>query len=278
MIKLVSALLSIIFGIQFLAPSALAHQSDPQITTTEYQASREIAALFTRHLQQTGDLAPILGELYVGDFIERYVRQQQETLAEDQRPSPLIHFAPGLEFKSNLLRQATPDEWRRFYVATCNFLYDGIQRGMTKFAKDILGGMELTDIKKTDLYPAKVVSLLNAHPILKNVILKNEHSTPIGTTDEMRSVTATLEQALALTAEERNKGPHEPTEEYKRLVDLMEQAGILKPSVDVLEKDFFGYSPGTRIIQVLTPFMFRLTLINVGGKYKILWAEPFSGD
>ena len=284
--RLASGILSILFIVQCLAPSAAGHQDEVQITPAEDRAAKEIAARFTKSLQQTGDLGPILSDLYAVDFIERYVRQQEKIVVKDHTRSPHMYFAPGLEYKSGLLREATADDWRRFYIATNNFLYDGAQRGMKKFAKDILGGRELTEINKTDLYPARVVSLLDAHPILKNVILKNaqrtqgkpskDGATPIGTPEEMRNAAATLEQAVALTRDERSKG--RPAKEFKQLVELMEQAGILKPSVDVTEEEFFGYPPGTRIVHVLTPVMFRLTLIGGGGKYRILWAEPSTGD
>jgi len=275
MTKVVLCVLSILFCFQSVISSGLVC-SFQQISPAESQGAQEVANLFIKRLEETADLSRLFSELYAGDFIERYITQQQKSLARDQRASEALFFAPGLEYAPQLLRQATPDEWKRFYVATYNFIYSGFVIGMNRSAKDLLSGKEPSSQILKDIYPPKVVKLLGQHPILKNFIEMKERSKPVGTVEEMRSIITTLEQATTLLRGEANKR-YELTDDSKRLIELLKQSGMLEASVGVTDEEFFGYPRGTRVLYVPTPFMLQLTIVNTDGKYKIVWTEPGPG-
>jgi hypothetical protein len=246
-----------------------------QPTPAESKSAQEVAGLFIKRLEETADISRLLGELYVDDFIERYIRQQRKSLIKDQA-AQAIFFAPGLEYRASLLEQATPDDWRRFYVATYSLIYSGFVMGMNRAAKDLLSGKEPSDKILKDIYPPKVVKLFGQHPILKNLIEMKERK-PIATAEEMRSVIATLEQAVTLLRTDEVRKLYQLTEDSRKIIEMLKQSLTAEASVEVADEEFFGYPQGTQVFYVPTPFMLQLIIVNTGGKYRIVWTEPGPG-
>jgi len=59
---------------------------------------------------------------------------------------------------------------------------------------------------------------------------------------------------------------------YRR--DLLKQATI----EDVSDKECFGFPAGVRHMDFIAPIMFKLTLGEINGKQRIVWAEVFTPD
>jgi hypothetical protein len=251
-------------------------QSQDEITREEYKSAQETVDLFVKRFIETGDLAPVIDELFVADFIQRYKKHQKNIGQESNAPSE-IFFAPGLWYKPDLLNQATDDDWRRFYIATYNFFYQVFIVGMNRMANDLLKGNTPDDKEIESIFPQKISEFFNAHPILKNFIRGKDRQIPIGALEEMRSVTVTLERGLRLLREELGSGQLKPSDESKKAIEMLNRWDLVNPLVEVSEKEFYGYPPGTRALLIQPPLMFGLILVDVNGKYKIVWAESAPG-
>lgn len=277
MIQYVLCALTACFTIQpALQTMVTLPQRQEEITREEAKRMQETADLFVKRLIETGDLAPVIDELFVADFIQRYIKHQKKISQESNALSE-IFFAPGLWYKPDLLNQATENDWRRFYIATYNFFYQVFIVGMNRMANDLLNGNTPDDKEIESIFPQKVSEFFNTHPILKNFIRRKDKQIPIGALEEMRSSTVTLEQGLRLLREELGSGQIKPSDESKKVIEMLNRPDLLNPLVEVSEKEFYGYPPGTRALLIQPPLMFGLILVDVNGKYKIVWAESAPG-
>ena len=85
---------------------------DARLKPTEAQEARDVVLSFLKRFHETGDIAPLAGEFFAGDFAARLRTEQ-----DDDRPDGL----PTRFLDREVLRQASPDELRRFFVAEFNF-------------------------------------------------------------------------------------------------------------------------------------------------------------
>jgi hypothetical protein len=289
----------------FPAPVSRAqdHPSDAEI-----KQAQEVAELFLKRLEETGDFSRIIDEMYAEDFIERYLQQQiRESEGLNLNSCSDIEFLPGLVYKRKLLKQATVEDWKRLYIAASNFTYHFDIAVLNKHADDFLNGRELDDKRFEKCIPSKVIELFNNHPILNGRLgidddeeddksgvgdpdgqsqsdAAREESEPksIETPEEMQSVTETLEECLRLLLEEH--GNHSPrlTEPAKSALEVirlkLKEKGRMEPRITVSDKKYLGFPPGTRILIVPTPNMFYLEIAEVNGKQKIVWAQFFGSS
>jgi hypothetical protein len=102
--------------------SALAttRTDDQQVTEIEAREAQELALQFTTRFVETTDLTPLVKELFVTDFIERY--KKFKSADPDLNTAPRLYFVPGLEYNSRLLTEANAEDWQRFYIAANNFI------------------------------------------------------------------------------------------------------------------------------------------------------------
>jgi len=258
--------------------SASATAQDAQLTPAEAQEAQKISESFTDRFLETGDLTPIVNDLYVNDFIERYKIQIRNALADEGGSQSSINFVPGLDYDPRLLAQASSEEWRRFYIASHNFLLFGLFSSLNKLSLEKLShNSENTgDIKSTDLYPPSVIELLDQNPNLANMIKKKGPSKAISTPEEMRNATATLEQAVAVMREQQ-AGKSLRTEKYQQWARLVKMTDVVKPHLEITDGDF-NFPKGTRVITIDTPFLVQLLLVKGDNGLRILWARPDPGD
>mgnify|MGYP001024047668 CR=1 FL=1 len=65
---------------------SLAQQRAEEIPTpVEIRQARETSALFMKRMEETGDFSRVVEELFVEDFIWRYVQEQKQGLNRRQR-------------------------------------------------------------------------------------------------------------------------------------------------------------------------------------------------
>ena len=265
-----SILILCVFQALFVASVEVYSVQQP--TPAESQSAKEIAVLFSARLDETADISRLFRDLYADDFIERYIKQQKNS-TKNQGASHTVFFAPGLQYRPQLLEQATPEDWKRFYVATYNFLYYGIVSGMNRSASDLLIGKPASLEMMETLYPPKVVKLLDEHPILNNFIRMKESPRPLGSVEEMRDVTATLEQAIMLMRSGRAENQYQLTGDARKLIEVLKKSELLEASVEVADEEFFGYPSRTRIVYITTPLMIQLAIVKVDDKFRIVWTE-----
>lgn len=256
------------------ARAALPPRADePEVTEAENREAREVVIQFTKRFAETRDLTNAVNELYFSDFIERYKKSQAEDAGSPRgSKSGDRYFAPGLDYNTRLLKEAGPEDWRRFYIATNNLLLLGLV-ALMKNPPDVEGS-EAPDIKPADLYPQSVIELLDKNPNLSNMILGKGQLRAVGTLEEMRGATNTLEQAVAIV---RQAQPGKPVsagdKDWVDAVKEMKEDKFFKPDVEVTDEEYFGFPKGTRILTVKTPLGLYLMLARDNNRLKIFWTE-----
>lgn len=260
MLKSFCATLVILFLAINSASFALARvkPDEPQITQVEAREAREVAKQFTLQFIRSRDLAPIVKDLYWADFIERYKAFTSKDLNGN---STDILLVSGLDYNSRLLQEGTSEDWQRFYIAANNFLLLGFLAGLKHYS------VENADIKATDIYPSNVIKLLDKNPNLANMIVRKGRSKAVGSVEEMRNATATLEQAVS---DVRQKEPVSFLAGIeKELVRVMTEDDFFGPRVEVTDQEVFGFPKGARIISIKTPIGLVLMLARDSNRLKI---------
>lgn len=310
----ITTILIIILSLLFVpAPVSRAHDRP---TEAEIKQAQEAATLFLNLLEETGDFSRVIDEMYVEDFIERYLLEQIHD-GEESNLSTDLYFTPGLLVKRDLLKQARIEDWRSLYIATNNFIYHVMVISLNKEADDLLNGREPEDEKIDNLIPPKVIKLFNNHPILKDLIDDDEPQSvepaeetqddaaekksapkpiepaeapqdnaaekqsepkPIETPEEMRSVTETLREGLRLLLEEQGDRSLKLTGDAKKAIEMIREEVRLEASIHVSENEYFGFPARVRFLEVPTSPFFWLTLAEVNGKQRVVWGEVFVGD
>jgi hypothetical protein len=292
-LRIITALIIIQSLLFFPSPISRAQDVPAQARLT---LAKETADLFMKRLDETGDFSSVIDEMYVEDFMDRYLRQQILE-GKESAPSSSVYFGPGIEYRRDLLKLATKEDLRNFYIAFNNLIYQFMITGLNKHADDLLNGREWGDEWMDEkVIPPNAIALLNKQPALKGFF---RHDTgkpgesdpsgrsqsdaaeqerwpkPIETLEELQSVTETLQEALRLLIKEH--GDHLPrmTERGKSALEVvrLKKNGVMEPMMEITDKEFLGLSPGTRIFKAPTPFLFLLIVAEVNGKQKIIWAE-----
>jgi hypothetical protein len=244
--------------------SSVSDHNNQNSTKGAEQDARDLAVQFIAEFVGTKDLAPVVEHLYVNDFIQRFNNYK----VKHPDSSFDLYFIPGLEYERALLTQGTVEDWRRFYISENTFFFYGFLSLAAKAPAE--GG----DISVNDIYPGRVVELLNKNPNLANVIQRQGRGKAISSIEELRNATNTFEQAIAIM---RKEVPIKPLDRNK-LVNAMKD-DLFKPKVEVMgDEDFFGVPKNSEVIYMKTPILFFLMLTRENHQLKILYAIPYVGD
>lgn len=253
----------------------VAPQSQAELTKEEAQAAREIAGKFHQQMVETGSMLPLYDELFVADFVARYVQERKQEIALRQ-PRPIL-LVPGLEYQPKLLGQASVKDWKCLLAAANNFLYYTMSEGIKRLAQTLHEGKE-PDAKDVEaLFPVSVQQLFEPHPVLKNFLLKQGDGHPIGNVEEMHSTAALLEQANLLLQAQRQSRQLGGIAASKLVESVLRERGVLDPQLTIIDTETYGFPPSTRFVQIVTPGFYTLTIVQVNGQYRILEAIPFVG-
>lgn len=249
----------------------------PVLSEGEKREAQEISVTFTRRLSQTLDFGVVMAELFLSDAVERYLAEEKKRAADSGSSS--VTLSAGIFIDVGLLEKATPEDWRNLYVATTNFSLLGFVRLSHQ-------DVSFEDIKPSDLYPAEVIELLDAEPILRNLIEKKTDIRNFKSAGEMRRATAVLQQANAMM---RKALPPEIDLEKtaiqmamrdssrKQPLDQKEleraRAEMTAPKLEISDSEYFGFQKNTRMMWVGTFSMHELLMIRIDGKLRIVWAQ-----
>jgi hypothetical protein len=194
---------------------------------------------------------------------------------------PLLRFHPGIFVDPRLLDSATPDDWRRLYNATYSFLLLGFVHALARKT-------DFDNLQAADLYPPEVIRLLDADPLLSNVVKRKGNVRNFASPSEMRAATAVLERANVMS---RKAIPHpidlEAIVIQMALGNSTKQPGIspeqrllaresLTPEAHITDAEYFGFPQGSRMFWVRTFSFLDILLIRVDGKLRIVWAQPIA--
>jgi hypothetical protein len=280
----------------FFFPAPISWAQDHP-TEAEIKQARDASNRFLKLLEETGDFSRVIDEMYAKDFIERYLREQTRFVEEENSSFFNIMFAFDIECRRDLLKQATIEDWRRLYIASNNFLYHVFSVSLNKHANDLLNDREQINDLFVNLFPQKVIALFKNHSVLKGIVTteadpdpeagkpaeerqrgvagKESGPKPIETPEEMRSVTETIREGMRLLFEEQ--GNHSPrlTDEAKKAIEMIRQRQdeMVRTRIEISDKEYFGFPPGARLLDAPTPHLFWLTLAEINGKQKIVWAQ-----
>jgi len=290
-------------------PSVVQEVSDAtKITAEEKQEVLEVAERFVRRMQETNDLTPLIGEIFVADYAERL---HQEA----------INNSLFLMSKS-VAEQASREELARYSLALNNCGYVG---GLLLFRYKLAHAKEEDDNDGGDdedsiayfkkALPPDILELFKTNPILKGLFEDNtneqtEEVAPDGqveksnadngvqaqqskadddvqvkqfdadddelirNVEQLRSFTSTLELGAMLARKHLGQSSFKPTllERHEGANDEENWAAErdrMKPRVWMLSKEFHGYPKDTRIF-CANVLLYHMDLVRVDGKLKVL--------
>lgn len=262
---------------------------ESQLTAQEEQEAREIAERFIRRMEETGDLAPLIEELFVADYA---VRLQQEAIS---KPLPLL--------SQSVAEAASREELVRYQLVLNNSLYVATQLYLIyeRSRPETDTDAEWGAAHYLRLLPPDIIELFKADPILKvlfeeeppasadgnapeastsgeaNVIDHDDE--PVRTVGQLRGLTSTLEKAVVLARRHIAASPFKPnlTQRHKGANEeenWTEERKTMRPHVWLmLNRDSYGYPKGTKLI-CLHVLVYHMDLIRVDGKLKVLALYP----
>jgi hypothetical protein len=248
-------------------------------------------------MEETGDFSRVIDEMYTEDFIERYLREQTRLVEEEHSSFFGIMFAFGIGCRRDLLKQATIEDWRRLYIASNNFMYHAFVVYLNKHANNLLNDREQIHDMFESFFPPKALALFKNHSVMKDAFFNFPDNNPgagkpaeerqsdvagkeiepklMETPEEMRSVAETYREGMRLLFEEQ--GNHAPrlTDEAKKVIEMIRQRQdeMVRTRIEISDKEYLGFPPGARTLDAPTPVMFWLTLAEINGKQKIVWAQ-----
>lgn len=254
-----------------------------KITAEEEGEAREVAERFLRRMQQTNDLAPLIGEMFVPDYA---VRLRQEA---SNQPLALL--------SQSAVAEASREELARYQLAWNNSLY---LAGLLLPADHTSDPAEDDNDERDAAYyqrvlPPDIIELCKNDPILK-VLFEEETKErakegqpgesveksdtedtdiqPIRSVEQLRGFTSTLEQASTLARKHLGALSVKPNylERHKRANEEENweaERDWMRPRAWMLTKEFYGYPKGTRVICV-NVIVYHMDLIRVDGKLKVL--------
>jgi hypothetical protein len=222
------------------------------ITKSEKREAIKIAQLFQTRMNSERDITQILDDLFVKDFLERYLRDKTNY------PLPFVEQEIAEKFKISDLR--------KYFISTVNFEYLTDIYFLDKFYI----GRNGDDPSFEESYPPGVApSVKTIHSQEKDETGSFE-SPKITTEKELYRFIQTQDKATKLVREYLIKHPAMKSATFrKNLKVLDERRSLLKPSVKICWKSCFGFPPGTRLFRIDT-VVYQLLLVRVGRKLRII--------
>jgi hypothetical protein len=258
-----------------------ADQSDQKTTFDEEREARELAARFVKRWEETEDLSPLIKEFFVHDFAERLHYEPQQ-----------LYFGKIKEDEKSILESSA--DLQRHYVAMTNFLRLLIR--LQEIYAPILKaeeGQDDADLKH--LLPPGLWDIFRSNPVMRAVMSEelgeniesqteaSDQSTEdrvnpqvIKNLEELRQLTATLEQAVALLRAQVKTLPLtiKMSETIVNQQSNMQSSDSedndpLMPRAHLLGEDFYGYPKGTRVI-CFNIMPFHIDLVRVNDRLRVL--------
>lgn len=262
-----------------------AQNKDDEITSEEKTAATALADRFMQRLDETGNIEPLIKEMFVSDFMQRYVKAAKHAVSAGNAGKQ-IGFSTGLYYDPSLLGQASDDDWQRLYIADFNFMQYGFVVSINEMAKY---GRPMTDAEQEALdcfvktiYPRRVTRLFDGNPILKDLF---DDEGGFGTAvvknaDDLRSVYVTLNEGNDLLFRSKGGiGIGLSGNARRVLADFRTRtAKELAPNVELVEAELYGFPKGTRFISIFASATHYLLIVKLGNEYRILSAQFSSPD
>jgi hypothetical protein len=257
----------------FFSPRVAAVQdARGRVTKEEEAEAREVAAAFFNRFFETHDFAKVVDELYVSDYMPRYLRSRNAERERAADSTFMLEGVPSLSFSRRLAAHADERLWPRLFIAANNLMHYGLVSTMSRKSLEELSDPEkFTESDLLTAYPPEAVKVLDANPSLANFIEKKGNEVDVKTLEELRAVTEGMEEAERLTRAGFNVRVHATATLEQNLAVLRALPARSDVSL-VTDAEEFGYPKGTRLFKVFAPPTYNLILVREGGKLKIVWA------
>lgn len=278
-----------------------AQQQETKLTPEEAAEALALALRFQERWRETVDFGLVMEEVFIKDFSERLWQVPQEEL-------------PWILIDKNLIVHASPQELRRYYVATMNFY--GLYSKLYEVADRLHEESENKDdsLKMSDVLSPEVVNVLLGNRTFAKLAKtdkeegsderakEDDHRQPAETGDSAQAAPTTAEASGDESTEEDEIGIIKTLPQLndasatlekardlmrKRLADLSRKAqatsesgdeeskvGSQTPVLSSLDEEEYGYPKDTPIIH-LDAARFRLHLIKIEGRFRILSASIY---
>lgn len=241
-------------------------QNVEKLTPIEKVEVRKVVNRFIKFMDEQGDVTLLVTEIYANDFIERNIKERKKYHQPDEKSPPVdLWFLHIIKFNSSLLYKASLDDWKSLYIATLNYLSYGNIISNNRSAKYIVRKKEPPDKIYENFYPPEIVKFINTNPFLKNITESQGTAETINTVEEMQSVTDTLTEAMKLPPTKKTLPTNRLSNDSKKLIKILSKDKIFNENVQIVK--------GVREITDNTSG-FSIDVINIGGKYKIIWTGP----
>lgn len=244
----------------------------------EEREAREFAETMLARLEEEPDFAPLVAEMFVGDFAERLHASaasagslyflDRAAAAEAGREEVLRH---NLAFTNLLLLTS-------LYMTDARL---GARAAKDESKADGTAGVEGSEetedaeLKPASVLPPDVAEIFKSDPLLARFVVEeprgdaSDEEEFITTVEQLRAFTAAVERVNDLLRRRLTR------EQKKRVFDEWRRAAedkdseLMRPRAIVVEKEWFGYPAGTRIVCV-SLLLFHVELMRVGGGYKAI--------
>ncbi len=231
--------------------------ADDELTAEEVRETNALAQLFVKRMTETNDVAFVIDELFVPDFLDRHLNGPES--------EPFIFIQPGMA------RRLTRDELRRYYVSNINFQHLTSLYIYGRFAEDRLRESE-------GVYPpavARLVGRVNADLEEIEKVDENEPAEVAAAVARLRASLDVLERVNRLLRAEVEGRKLAQSALYKKAVaEWDERFHLFKPWPSVCEEGCYGLPAGSRLIIVNIP-SFQLKVVLAEGGAKIVSAMPY---
>ncbi len=253
--------------------------AEPLLTKREKRDAQRLSVMFTRRLGETRDLRIVMDELFVPDVANHYIAEEKQKASRFGASE--ITLWSGIFVDNSLLEEAPPEVWLRLYITATNLMLFGLIYASRHHTSE--------ELEAKDLYPKAVIELLDTNPLTRNLIESKTDLRTLKSAAEMRSVAATLEQAINIMRKSlptridvektilqmvmrSSAGGHRLTPKELRIA----RANLMKPRLEISDSEDFGFPRGSRMIWISSFAMLDLLMVRVGGKLRIVWAQPIA--
>lgn len=247
-------------------------------TEEEARQVQEVANEFERRMRETRDVES-LNDLFLRDYV-RLQREEEKAL----NPGQSLDLIPSMPLwvKADLVPQVAQRDWERFQFAHFNFQYYFILLLVSRLKLAEIANVN--DDFREKLYPAEVLALLRADPILRGPygsgVDNKNHA--IDTVEELTSLISTLEQVTLKLRQAFLKNPPEQTRIYQenlrhaRKKEPSDSNRLIWPDLYGTRERRLGFPRGTRFFHRITADeMFELSLVKTDTGMKIVSARVY---
>lgn len=219
----------------------------------ELEKAAEYAFSFSKRLEQTRDIKPLIEKFFAKDYLDRYLGDPKSNWFWNLNPETAA--------------QASRAELQRFYVALMNTGYLNCQYFTSQYAYAADGS-----IPEQKLIPADILELIDSHPYTAKYRGKQDSydylAENIDSLERLRSYTDLLERISGLMRMHVVTSDAEHSKDYQA---MLESWGLYQPTARTCTTNCLGLPKGTRLFEVNVP-VFRLQLAEIRGRLKVVSA------